>query len=161
MRIFHAILPGSLAQATIKRRGNILSPSTTQAFRAGQTCPVLLSLCFLAAGMTSQLERLFFTGSLSHISSSPLSTMRRPHPIYRPLVFGKSFFHHSSFLRNHRIIRETNWIFSILAFNFSILITVLTAAFQLLLGQQRLNTGSIIYIRFLLLRLPAQGFLLC
>ena len=42
MRIFHAILPESLPRATIKRRGNILSPSFTKAFRAGQTCPVFL-----------------------------------------------------------------------------------------------------------------------
>ena len=109
MRIFHTILPGSLPQATIKKRGNILSPSSTQAFWAGQTCPVFLSLRFLAAGRTSQYERphwLFFTDSLSHISSSLLSTMRRPHPIYGPLVSGKSFFHHSSFLLNQWIFRE-------------------------------------------------------
>ena len=95
MRIFHAILPGSLPWATIKRWGNILSPSSMQAFWVGQTCPVfhfllphwlaagqacqhdrahILSLRFLAAGRTSQHERphsLFFTDSssltLSHI----------------------------------------------------------------------------------------------
>ena len=44
--------------------------------------------------------------------SSPLSIMRRAHPVYGPLVSGKSFFHHSSFLLNQRIIGETNWIFS-------------------------------------------------
>ena len=132
MRIFYAILPGSLPRATIKRRGNILSPSSTQAFQAGQTCPIylfllphwvaagqasqhdrehILSLCFWAAGRTSQHGRphsLFFTDSLSHISSSLLSTMKRPHPIYGLLVSGKSFFHHSSFCLNQR----TNWIFS-------------------------------------------------
>ena len=116
MRIFHAILPGSLPWATTKRRGNIISLSSMQAFRAGQTCPVFLSLHFFAAGRTSQHERplsLYFTDSLSHILSSPLSTMRRPHPIYGPLVSGKSFFHHSSFLLNQRILGETNWIFSI------------------------------------------------
>ena len=135
MRIFHAILPGSLPRATIKRGGNILSPSSTQAFRAGQTCPVflfslpywvaagqasqydrahILSLRFQAAGRTSQHEKLhslFFTDSLSHISSSLLSTMRRLQ-IYGPLVSGKSFFHHSSLLLNQQILRETNWIFS-------------------------------------------------
>ena len=58
------------------------------------------------------LHWLFFTDSLSHISSSPLSTMWRPHQIYGPLVSGKSFFYHSSFLLNHWILGETNWIFS-------------------------------------------------
>ena len=97
MRIFHAILPGSLPRATIKRRGNLLSPSSMQAFRAKQTCPIflfslphwlaegILTLCFLAVGRTNQHERphsLFFTDSLSYILSNPLSTMRRPHPIY-------------------------------------------------------------------------------
>ena len=91
MRIFHAILPGSLPRATIKQQGNILSLFSAQAFRAVQTCPVflfslphwlaagqasqhdrahILSLCFLAAGRTSQHERphsLFFTDSVSHI----------------------------------------------------------------------------------------------
>ena len=101
-------------------------------------------LHFLAAGRTSQHERshsLFFTDSsslslslcLTHISSSPLSTMRRPHQIFGPLVSGKSSFHHSSFLLNQRILGETNWIFSTPAFNFSILIPVLTTASQLLL----------------------------
>ena len=194
MRIFNSILPGSLPRATIKRRGSILSPSSTQAFRAGQTCPVflfslpywlaggqasqhdrahILSLRFLAAGRTSQHERahsLFFTDAssltLSHISSSSLSTMRRPQPIYGPLVSGKSFFHHSSSLLNQRILRETNWIFSTpaltlvfsildlttsaqLLFDLNILIPVLTIAFQLLLWIQRLNSGSIIYNHFL------------
>ena len=100
-----------------------LSLSSTQAFWAGQTCPVFLSLHFLVAGRTSQHERphsLFFTDSLSHISSSTLSTMRRTHPIYGPLVSGKSFFHHSSFFLNQQILGETNWIFSTL---------VLTSAF--------------------------------
>ena len=32
--------------------------------------------------------------------SSPLSIMRRAHPIYGPLVSKKLFFHHSSFLLN-------------------------------------------------------------
>ena len=45
--------------------------------------------------------------------SSPLNIMRRAHPIYGPLVSGKSFFHHSSFLLNQRILGETNWIFLI------------------------------------------------
>ena len=95
MRIFHTILPGSFSRATIKRRGNVLSPSSMQAFRAGLTCLVfhfslphwlatgqasqhdrthILSLRFLTAGRTSQHERpysLFFTDSssltLSHI----------------------------------------------------------------------------------------------
>ena len=111
VRIFHVILPGSLLWATIKRQGNILSPSSTPAFRAGQTCPVFLSLRFLAAGRTSQ-HSLFFTDTLSQILSSLLSTMRRAHPIYGPLVSWKSFFHHSSFLLNQPILGETNWIFS-------------------------------------------------
>ena len=66
------------SRATIKRRGNILSPSSMQAFRAGQTCQHervhILSHRFLAAGRTSQHKRphsLFFTNSssltLSHI----------------------------------------------------------------------------------------------
>ena len=127
MRIFNAILPESLPRATIKRRGNILSLSSTQDFRAGQTCQHdrahILSLRFLATGRTSPHERphsLFFTDSssltlslsLSHILISPLSTMRRRHPIYGPLVSGKSFFHHSSFLLNQRILGETNCLFS-------------------------------------------------
>ena len=69
----------SLPWATIKRWGNILSPSSTQAFWAEQTCPVflfslphllaagqatnmtahILSLHFLAAGRTSQHETTF------------------------------------------------------------------------------------------------------
>ena len=141
MRIFHAILPGSLPRETIKRRGNILSPSSTLAFQAGQTCPVcLFSLPhWQATWQASQHDRahilsslpgcrkdqptftflhwLIFTDSLSHISSCPLSTMRRPHPIYGPLVSGKSFFHHSSFLLNQRTLGETNWIFSTPALN--------------------------------------------
>ena len=103
------------------------------------------SLRLLAAGQTSQREiahSLFFTDSISHISSSPVSTIRRTHPIYGPLVSGKSFFHHSSFLVNHRILRETNCIFSTPAFNFSILIPVLMTAFQLLLWLQRLYSFS-------------------
>ena len=156
MRIFHAILPGLLPRATIKKRGNILSPSSTQAFRAGQTCPVFFfSLTHSpAAGQASQHDRahslsslpsnkkdqptwkstltllhwLFFTDSLSHISSSPLSTMRRPHPIYG--VWGMM---NSSFILNQRIRGETYWIFSTPAFNFSILIPVPTTASQLLL----------------------------
>ena len=118
MRIFHAILPGTLPRTTIKKARNH-SPSSTQAFRAGQTCSV-----FLPSLPSSRkdhptwettftlLHWLFFTDSLSHILSSPLSTMRRPHPIYGPLVSGKSFFHHSFFLLNQRILGETNWIFS-------------------------------------------------
>ena len=47
--------------------------------------------------------------------------MKRPHPIYEPLVSGKSFFHRSSFLLNQWILGETNWIFSTPAFYFSIL----------------------------------------
>ena len=161
MRIFHAILPGSLPRAIIKRRGNILSPSSMQAFRAGQTCPVFLFslLYWLATGQASQhsrehilsslpssrkdqptcettftfLHRLFFTNSLSHILSSPLRPMRRPHLIYGPLVSGKSFFHHSSCLLNQRILRETNWIFFDSCSEFSILIPALTTASQLLL----------------------------
>ena len=43
--------------------------------------------------------------------SSLLCIMRRAHPIYGPLVSGKSFFHHSSFLLNQRILGETNRIF--------------------------------------------------
>ena len=88
-------------------------------FHAGQTSQHdrahILSLHFLAAGRTSEHERahsLFFTDSLSHISSSSLSTMSRPHPIYGLLVSGESFFHHSSFLLNQQILGETNWIFS-------------------------------------------------
>ena len=72
----------------------------------------------------SLLHWLFFTDTLSHILSrtdhlfplsplsSPQSIMRRAHPIYGPLVSGKSFIHQSSFLLNQRILGETNWIFS-------------------------------------------------
>ena len=157
----HCIIPESLLRATIKRRGNILSPSSTQAFRPGQICPIFLfsfshwsaagqasqhdraytlslslslSLRLLAAGKTSQHEgahSLFFTDSLSRISSSPLSTMRRPHQIYGPLVSGKSFFHHSSFLLNQQILGETNWIFSTPA---------LTSAFLFQSWRQHLNS---------------------
>ena len=66
----------------------------------------ILSLPFLAAGNTSN-EREHI-----HSSSLTLTTMRRTHPIYGPLVSGKSFFHHLSSLLNQRILGETNWIFS-------------------------------------------------
>ena len=79
------------------------------------------------------LHLLFFTDSHSHILSSLLSTKRKPHPIYGPLVSGKSFFHHSSFLLNQRILGETNWIFFNSCFNFSILIPVLTTESQFML----------------------------
>ena len=59
----------------------------------------------LASSMTAHLFPL-------SPQSSPLSIMRRAHPICGPLVSGKSFFHHSSFLLNQRIPGETNWIFS-------------------------------------------------
>ena len=66
------------------------------------------------------LHWLFFTDSLSHISSCLLSTTRKPHPIYGPLMSGKLFFRHSSFLLNQRILGETNCI---------LLTPVLTSAF--------------------------------
>ena len=102
--------------------------------RANHSHPLFASS--LATRRTDQPKRegtfslhhwLFFTDSLSHISSrtdhlfplspqsNPLSIMRRAHLIYGPLVFGKSFFHHSSFLLNQRILGETNWIFSTFA----------------------------------------------
>ena len=127
---------------------------------------------------------LFFTDSLSHISRHSLSTMRRTHPIHGPLVSGKSFFHHSSFLLNWRILGETNWIFSTpvltsvfyflswrqhldSCFNFRILITVLTTASHLLLGLQHFYScpdNSILIpalsftTGFFSLQLTAQGF---
>ena len=115
------------------------------------------------------LHWLFFTDFLTHISSCPLSTMRRAHSFYRPLVSGKSFFHHSSFLLNQRILGETNWIFSTPAFDFSILIPVLTTVSQLLLGLQHFNPcpddsvliPALSFISvFFFLRFTAQGFLL-
>ena len=160
MRMTDAILPGSSPPRQHKKAAltmlALASPlassrtkpanmtehfvSSTQAFWTGRICQHerahILSLRFLAAGRTSQHERphsLFFTDSLSHISSSPLSIMRWSDPIYGTLVSGKSFFYHSSFLLNQRILRETNWIFSTPAFNFSILIPLLMAASQLLL----------------------------
>ena len=96
------------------------------------------------------LHWLFFTDYLSHISSSPLSTMRRQHPIYGLLVSGNLFFHHSSFFLNQRILGETNWIFSTPAFNFSILIPVLTTASQLLLWHSASEYRLFIFNRFLL-----------
>ena len=100
---------------------HILLSSPSSSRTSQFTWQSIHSLCSLPSNRKNQptwettltfLLWLFFTDSLSHISSSPLSTMRRPHPIYGPLVFGKSFFHHSSFLLNQRILGETNWIFS-------------------------------------------------
>ena len=130
MRIFHLILSWPLPRATItfilfhaglSSRTDmaclplLLSPLACRGQASQHNRAHILSLRFLAAGKTSQHERphsLFFTDSLSHISNSLLSTTRRPHPIYGPLVSGKSFFHHSSFLLNQRVLGETNWIFS-------------------------------------------------
>ena len=155
-----AILPGSPPRGNIKGNANHFSPSSRFPTGQQQGKPTnmtdhilfssppssspeepnkkehILSLRFLVIGKTSQHERehsLFFTDSLSYISSSLLSTMRRPHPIYGPLVTGKSFFHHSSFLLNQQILEETNGIFFNSCLNFSILIPVLTTASQLLL----------------------------
>ena len=96
--------------------------------------------------------------------------MKRPYPIYGPLVSGKSFFHHSSFLLNQRIRRETNWIFSTPAFNFGILIPVLTTAFLFFLNSTFVPLLPATYIVlipalslttvFFFLQLTAQGFLL-
>ena len=120
MRMTDTILPRSPPRGNKKGRANHFSSSSRFPTGQQQDKPVnmmehILSLHFLAAGKTSQHERahsLFFTDSLSHILSCRLSTKRREHPIYGPLVSGKSFFHHSSFLLNQRILRETNWIFS-------------------------------------------------
>ena len=149
------ILPGSPPRGNIKGRANHHSPSSR--FPTGQqqdkpsnmTEHILFSLppscridqptwestfCLFASILASSR-----TDRLSPLSpqSSPLSTRRRAHPIYGPLVSGKSFFHHSSFLINQRILGETNWIFQLLfwlqRFNSwpddSISIPVLTSAF--------------------------------
>ena len=144
MRMTNALLPRSSPRGNIKGHANhfslsflvssLASSRTSQPawqsthslclLAAGQASQHdrahILSLCFQAAGRTSQHERLhslFFTDSLSYISSSPLSIMRRLHPIYGALVSRKSFFHHSSFLLNQRILRETNWTFQLLLLN--------------------------------------------
>ena len=111
--------------------GWVTSPDNIKG-RANHSHPLFASS--LASSRTDQstwestfslLHRLFFTDSLSYFEqdrpffplspqSSPHSNMRL-HPIYGPLVSGKSFFHHSSFLLNQRILGETNCIFSTLA----------------------------------------------
>ena len=113
----------------LKGRANHFSPSL-HLLAAGQSQPTWQSIFSLFASLlaSSRTDHLFF----SHHSSSPQSIMRRSHPIYGPLVSGKSFFHHSSFLLNQWILGEINWIFSTPALNFSILIPVLTTTFQLL-----------------------------
>ena len=132
MRMTDAILPGSPPWGNIKGHTNHFSPSshfpTGQQQRTSQ--PIWQSTFSLNASLlaSSRTDHLFF----SHNSSCPLSIMKNAHPIYGPLVSGKSFFHHSSFLLNQWILGETNWIFST-RFNFSILIPVLTTASQLLL----------------------------
>ena len=77
MRIFHTILPRSLPRATIKRWINILSLSFTQAFRAGQTCPVFFFSLphWLAAGQASQHDR-------AHTSLSSLPSSRKDLPTW-------------------------------------------------------------------------------
>ena len=92
--------------AQVTSQGNIKG-------RANHSRPLFASS--LASSRTDQptwestfplLHWLFFTDSLSHISSwavhpfplspqsSPLRIMRRAHPTYGPLVSVKSFFHH-------------------------------------------------------------------
>ena len=90
MRTTNAILPGSPPPGNINGRANHSR---------------LLFASSLARSWTDHLFPL-------SPQSSPLSIMRRAHPIHGPLVSGKSFFHHSSFLLNQRILGETNWIFS-------------------------------------------------
>ena len=152
--VFHAILPGSLPRATIKRRGNILSPSSMQAFQAGQICPVfpfslphwlaagrasqhdrahILSLHFLAAGRTSQHETTF---TLLHWFSLTYFEQSTKHPEETSSnlwTIGAWEIILSSFLFDQRILRETNWIFFNSCFDFSILIPVLTTASQFML----------------------------
>ena len=174
LRIFHAVLPGSLPRATIKRRGNILSLSSTQAFRAGQTCPVflfslqhwpaaeqasqhdrthILSLRFQAAGGTSQHERpysLFFTDTLTCFKQSTkhheetssnfwtvgvweviLSSFIFPSKPTDPQRNKLDIFNSCFNFSNFNPSSDDN--ISTPAFNFSILIRVLTTASQLLL----------------------------
>ena len=129
MKMTDAILPGSPPRGNIKGSTNHFSPSSRFPTGQQQDKPVNMTehILFFSplSSRTDQptwettftlLYWLFFTDSssltLSHISSSSLSTMKRAHPIYGPLVSGKSFFHHSSFLLNQQILGETSWIFS-------------------------------------------------
>ena len=96
MRMTDAILPGSPLTGNIKGRANHSRP------------------LFASSLASSGTDHPFPLSS----QSSPLSIMRREHPIYGPLVSGKSFFYHSSLLLNQRILGETNWIFSTPAFQF-------------------------------------------
>ena len=144
MRMTDAILPGSPLRGNIKGCANPFSPSS--GFPTGQQLdkPVNMTEHILFSSLPSSrkdqstgestftlLHWLFFTDSLSHISSSPISTMKTAHPFYGPLVSGKSFFHHLSFLLNQGIIGEANWIFST---------PVLTSAFKFLSRWQHLNS---------------------
>ena len=111
MRITDAILPGSPPRGNIKCRANNFSPSSRFLADQLQDKPAnmteyILSLRFLTCSLQ---DRLSFS---SLTTESPLTIMRRAHPIYGPLVSGKSVFHHSSFLLNQRILGDTNWIFS-------------------------------------------------
>ena len=100
--------------------------------------------------------------------------MRRAHPIYGPLVFGKSFFHHSFFLSKPTDPRRNKLDTFNSCFDFSILIPVLTATSQLLLWLQHLipvlmtasqlllwpqSLYSFSTLQLLYLWLTAQGFL--
>ena len=96
--------------------------------------------------------------------SSPLSIMRRTHPIYRPLVSGKSFF-----LSKPMDPQRNNFDIFNSCFDFSILIPILMTASQLLLWLQHFNScpnESILIpalsftTLFFFLWLIAQGFLL-
>ena len=110
----------------IKGRANHSRPIFASSLASSRTYQTTWESTF------SLLHWLFFTDSssltlslsLSYISSrtdhpfplspqsSPLSSTRRAQPICGPLVSGKSFFHHLSFLLNQRILGETNLIFS-------------------------------------------------
>ena len=145
-----AILPGSPLRGNIKGGANHFSSSSRFPTGQQQDKPANMTEHILLSSPPSsrtdqQRERAHSLFSLppclqqdrpsftSLITESTQSIMRRAHPIYGPLVSGKSFFHHSSFLLNQRIIGETNWNIFNSCFDFSILIPVLTTASQLLL----------------------------
>ena len=139
MRMADTILPGSPPWDNVKGRTNHFSlsshfPTGQQPEKASQHDRAhILSLLPNRRKDQPTWDHIHSSSLSLSISSSPLNTMRRPHPIYGPLVFGKSFFHHSSFLLNQWILGETNWIFLTPAFNFSILIPVLMMASQFML----------------------------
>ena len=93
---------------------------------------------FASSLASSRTDHLFPLSS----QSNPLSIMRRANPIYGPLVFGKSILSSFIFLFKPLDPRRNKLDIFNSCFDFSILITVLTTASQLLLWLQRLYSFS-------------------